>query len=134
MIKFLQIIQFCNICRILSSAAVGKIQKQNRCKKAALSKLKYYRLPVSQTESPTLTLQECIEKAKEKKKNGLFTVVTKATALSYRGILSFSKFCHVFSYSHTEHDTNPNVAIFPPCCCPASSMPQILGPLCVVGQ
>lgn len=32
---------------MLSSAAAGKITEQNGCKKAALSKLKYYRLPVS---------------------------------------------------------------------------------------
>lgn len=44
---------------MLRSAAASKIPEQNRCKKAALSKPKNYRLPVSYSTSPTLTLQEC---------------------------------------------------------------------------
>lgn len=45
---------------LLSSVAASKIPEQNRCKRAALSKLKNYRLPVSYSTSPTLTLQECM--------------------------------------------------------------------------
>lgn len=48
---------------LLSSVAASRIPEQNRCKRAALSKLsklKNYRLPVSYSTSPMLTLQECM--------------------------------------------------------------------------